>query len=72
MAGTKSGAEKARATMYAKYGKNVYRGIGKIGGHASKGTGFALMPRERVQEIGRKGGSSKSSKYNKTIEVRVS
>lgn len=59
MAGTKAGGEKAARRNKEKYGSDFYKNIGRKGGNTPKTrpSGFAAMPRERVSEIGRKGGS---------------
>lgn len=57
MAGSKSGGEKTRETLRAKYGADYYSRIGRMGGKI-KGVkkGFALDPK-RAKEAGRLGGS---------------
>jgi general stress protein YciG len=59
MAGNKAGGAKAAATNIARYGKNHYKEIGKIGGSAPKSrpAGFAAMPREFRVAAGKKGGA---------------
>lgn len=58
MGGTLIGGKKAAQTNLAK-NPNHYTEIGRIGGSAkrTKPSGFAAMSRERVSELGRKGGS---------------
>lgn len=63
MAGTKKGGIEAAKTNKMRYGKNFYERIGKIGGHKSRGGGFANNP-ELAREAGRKGGMA--SKRPKT------
>lgn len=64
MAGTKAGGAKAAATNKAKYGKDFYVKIGKIGGKNGNTGGFAANP-ALAREAGRKGGPAKK------IEVEV-
>jgi len=40
------------------HGKDFFQNIGLLGGKKSRGGGFASMPKEKVREAGRKGGSS--------------
>ena len=54
MAGTREGAAKARATIYEKYGRDFYVGIGKQGGQNGHTGGFFANP-ELAKEAGRKG-----------------
>ena len=56
MAGTKAGGLKAAAANKARYGKDWYARIGKIGGHNGHTGGFAANP-ELAKEAGRKGGA---------------
>lgn len=65
MAGTVAGGINAAKTNKERHGENFYRSIGKLGDQKSKGTGFALVPRERVQEIGRKGGLTKGTNFRR-------
>lgn len=64
MVGTRAGGQKARATNLAKYGKDFYVNIGRIGG-GSKGQadgaikGFAANP-ELAKIAGAKGGRNSS------------
>ena len=61
MAGTKAGGLKAAQTNKARYGETFYEGIGKTGGTASKGGGWAWLSKndpERLKEISRKGGTN--------------
>lgn len=59
MAGSKEAAQKAAATMRAKFGPDYFKQIGKHGGaagnHAAKG--FGSMPKERVIELAHKAGA---------------
>jgi general stress protein YciG len=70
MAGTKAGAQKARETNIAKYGKDFYAKIGAKSWDnpdRSHATGFALLSREKAAELGRKGGQqNKGKKYATT------
>lgn len=61
MAGTRAGGLKAAATNTAKYGDNFYARIGQMGGRNGHTGGFAAMPRWKVQEAGRLGGSRSSN-----------
>ena len=63
MAGTHDGGKRAAQNNKARYGDNFYVNIGKKGGHASTGGGFAASP-ERARWAGRKGGqrSKRTSK----------
>lgn len=56
MAGNKIGGLKAAATNKARYGKDWYARIGKIGGQNGHTGGFAANP-ELAKEAGRKGGT---------------
>lgn len=56
MSGTRSGGRKAAATNKRIYGKDFYRGIGKLGGESSWGYEFGHgMVDPSV--IGKKGGT---------------
>jgi general stress protein YciG len=55
MAGTLEGGRKAAATNKAKYGKDFYRNLGRIGGHNGHSGGFASNP-ELAKLAGAKGG----------------
>ena len=47
------------------YGEDYYARIGALGGSAKVPKGFALMPKSKVSEAGRKGGYiSKRGKAN--------
>lgn len=67
MAGTVGGGKLAAQTNKKLYGEGFYRGIGKMGGLASRGGGFASMTAgadgltgpERAIEAGRRGGQAK-------------
>lgn len=72
MGQTSRGAKKGVATIKAKYGKNFYRNLGRLGGSTptDKPKGFAAMPRERIQEIARNsGGGRKPKGYVKAKHV---
>ena len=58
MSSTVSGGKLAAITNKKLYGKDFYKRIGRLGGSTpcTKPSGFAAMSRERVSEIGRKGG----------------
>lgn len=64
MAGTKAGAQKARQTIYKKYGKDFYQNIGREGGKKGTTGGFASNKRgadgltgyERAKVAGANGG----------------
>lgn len=56
MAGTKEGAQKAKAKVTARYGADFYRLIGSKGGRLSRHGGFAAN-RELAAEMGRRGGT---------------
>lgn len=58
MVGTKAGGAKCRNTIYKKFGKDFYKGIGRIGGTTEtiKPKGFATNP-ELARKAGAKGGS---------------
>jgi len=67
MAGTKEGARKARDKNLAK-DPNFYANIGARSWddpNRSHKTGFALLSREKVQELGAKGGSKTKKDYKK-------
>lgn len=55
MPGTKQGGQKAAATNKAKYGKDFYARIGKIGGQLGHTGGFAAN-RELARKAGQMGG----------------
>ncbi len=55
MPGTKQGGQKAAATNKAKYGRDFYARIGKIGGQLGHTGGFAA-DRELARLAGQKGG----------------
>lgn len=69
MAGTQSGAEQARDTIYDKYGANFYRIQGAKGGAKSRYGGFYNNPElaSRAGKIGgaisRRGDNPKPSKH---------
>lgn len=60
MAGTKAGGLKATITNKERHGADFYSKIGKKGGSAfwqdSANKGFASMDKERLSEVGRRGG----------------
>lgn len=56
MAGTREGGKLAAQANYQRYGLDFYRNIGRMGGKAGRGGGFALN-RELAREAGRKGGT---------------
>lgn len=56
MAGTKEGAQKARKTLYERYGKDWYKTIGQKGGKNGHTGGFYANP-ELAKAAGRKGGA---------------
>lgn len=72
MAGNKEGAAKARETIKKKYGENFFKEIGAKGWknpNRSRKTGFALLPKDVVVELGRKGGQqNKGKKHGKAEE----
>ena len=55
MAGTKDGGRKAAATNKAKYGKDFYARIGKMGGQLGHTGGF-YVNRELARKAGQMGG----------------
>lgn len=55
MAGTLAGGRAAAKTNKARYGKDYYKRIGKIGGSRSTTGGFAANP-ELARWAGAKGG----------------
>ncbi len=59
MSGTIIGGRKTAKTNKERHGEDFYKKIGHLGGSV-KGVakGFALMPREKRQEAGRKGGKT--------------
>lgn len=63
MAGNRTGALKARDKILAK-DPDYYSKLGSIGGSKRLPKGFALMPHEKVQAAGRKGGAL-SKPYSK-------
>lgn len=67
MSGTRKGGMKTKETIIKYYGKDFFKEIGHKGGSVSGiAKGFALMPKEKVQEAGRKGGKiSKRGKSKK-------
>lgn len=56
MPGNRIGGLKASATNKARYGKDWYARIGRIGGQNGHTGGFAANP-ELAKEAGRKGGA---------------
>lgn len=63
MSGTKLGGLHARDTNLARYGKDYYRRMGKIGGKA-KGTGFNSS--EEASRAGKLGAQKRWGKYAKS------
>lgn len=61
MSGTIEGGKKAARTMKDRYGENVYKVMGALGG-ASSFTGGFFANRELARTAGRIGGSRKRSK----------
>ena len=55
MAGTKDGGRKAAATNKAKYGKDFYARIGKMGGQLGHTGGF-YVNRDLARKAGQMGG----------------
>lgn len=70
MAGTKIGGKKAAYTNRLLHGVDFYARIGAKGGRNGHTGGFASMPRERVSEIGRRGGTRSSRRGIKNGEGR--
>lgn len=64
--------KKAMKTNKARYGENFPEMIGAAGGHASKGTGFAMATPEQRSEWGRKGGLKSRKNKKKTFKEKVS
>lgn len=70
MAGTKAGGIKCRDTNYLKYGRDFYKIQGRKGGSKSGITkGFGCMDKERLKEIGRKGGSNSKRGKGKPYKI---
>jgi hypothetical protein len=72
VAGTKEGALKGKLTNELKYGKDYYKNIGSKSWknpNRSRKTGFALIPKEKVVEYAKVGGSRKKSDYHKLVPV---
>jgi hypothetical protein len=71
MSGTREGAAKAAKTNKEKYGPEFYKEIGSQSWKnpdRSRETGFALLPKETVVELGRRGGKkNKGKKYAKKV-----
>ena len=57
MPGNRLGGLKTAAKLKQLYGNDVYQNIGRMGGKASKGGGFANMDREKLLAVSRLGGS---------------
>ena len=76
MSGTKSGASKATATIYAKYGKDYFRKQGAKGGRVGRTGGFAsshvgpdgLTGPERAMVAGSRGGQVSRRKPGTSAE----
>jgi hypothetical protein len=68
MAGTKAGA----LTSRKKYGDDYHKRIGKLGGTALhlKPIGFATLSKERVMELGMKGGLHGRRKETEATDTR--
>lgn len=69
MAGTKEGSRKAAKTNKERYGDDFYSKIGTKSWknpNRSRKTGFALLSRETVAELGRKGGKKTKDDYRST------
>lgn len=71
MPGTKEGALKAAATnkqndpqFYSKIGRKSWTNPER-----SHDTGFAKLPREKVAELGRKGGKKTKNDYKTTLST---
>lgn len=69
MSGNSAGGKKAAKTNRKLYGKDIYKRRGKQGAEAyrfkqdegtAKPRGFSLMSPERLSEISKKGGESRS------------
>lgn len=61
MGGNRTGGLKAAATNRERHGRDFYTELGRKGGKASRGGGFAKS-RELASIAGRKGGSVSSRK----------
>lgn len=57
MSGTKAGGLKAAKTNKERYGDDWYNRIGSLGDRNGHTGGFASMPKEKVRECGRIGGT---------------
>lgn len=66
MAGTIEGGKLAAATNKAKYGKNFYSNIGRIGGSKEGPKGFAVMDRDKHIAASVKGGTISRRKPRKS------
>lgn len=66
-AGRKAAGLKAAETNKLRHGPDYYENIGRMGGKASKGGGFALN-RKLAAEAGRKGGK-KSRRKKEKLEI---
>lgn len=72
MSGTQAGAQKARATNIKRYGPDFYQIIGARSWDdpfRSRETGFAKLPREKVIELGSKGGKTNKGKKCKKHDI---
>jgi general stress protein YciG len=67
MAGTRKGGTMAAATNKERHGENFYEDIGRKGGKASRGGGFA-QNRELAREAGRKGGLAKRARKDPEVD----
>ena len=68
MSGTKAGGAKAAATNKAKYGKDFYARIGRMGGKIGRTGGF-YANRELARIAGAKGGRI-SRRTKKTVSTK--
>lgn len=67
MSGTKIGGQKVRDALLKKFGSDYYVKMGQKGGKKTGKKGFALMPREKVAEAGRKGGKNRWKSRQKML-----
>lgn len=69
MSGTKQGAQKAKATILAKYGGDYFVEMGRIGGKLGHTGGF-YADRELARRAGAIGGAkSKRGKKVPTVDI---
>jgi len=79
MSGTRAGGLKTAAIMKQRYGEDVYRRVGKIGGKISRSGGFAsslvgpdgLTGLERATVAGIKGGTASRRTVSKPKPVEA-